>query len=796
MKLSLTMLGRLVDIDGLASDDIANRLTMSTAETEGVEELNAHFRTIVTAKLLDVQKHPDSDHLTLVKADAGGTVYSVVCGATNHKTGDIVPLALEGTAFSKDFIIKKTKIRGVESTGMLCSARELGLSEDHSGILIFPADTPLGVPLSTIFADSVDSVIEIDNKSITHRPDLWGHMGFAREIAAIFGRKLKRDLAAETTITPKGDEKLSVSIDCPDAAPRYTGLIMKGIRIEESPAWLKASLTAIGMRPINNIVDITNYVMAELGEPMHAFDRKKLPTKEILVRLAKPGETITTLDGNTHELTAEDIVITDGKTPVALAGVMGGGNSEIDDATTEIVLEAANFRAVNIRKTAHRCNLRTDAAMRFEKSLDPELTPAALRRAAELIMEIIPGSYAAGPFFDAYPVKHKPNQVTIAGSTIRAALGADIPDSRIASILESLSFTVKQPKDDFEITVPTYRSTKDVGIPADIIEEIGRIHGYDNIIAVPPLVPCETPHENVKRQLERRIKRQLSAHQGMIEVYNYSFTGEEVLKKALAETGLELHLRNPLSVEQDRMRRTLIPALVTNIEFNARFNKSFAIYELGRVYLKKNRTDPELCDERSMVAGAFYAHDDEVQFYNAKRAVAETLERLGLKSVRIEPAKEAPAYAHPGRTAQVVIDGKTSGHIFDLHPQVAENFGIKGTAALFELDMELILTASRRKKLFTELQRFPDVPFDVSVICDDKTYAADIANVITKAAGKSLQRIDVVSLYRSAPIPDGMKSVSFRVIFGSDEKTLEPAEIESLQKAVMDAVRSKGYQIR
>ncbi|HNX58974.1 MAG TPA: phenylalanine--tRNA ligase subunit beta, partial [Spirochaetota bacterium] len=722
----------------------------------------------------------------------------VVCGAPNHKVGDIVPLALPGTKFSEEFVIVKSKIRGEESNGMLCSARELQFSDEHSGIMILPPDTKLGVPLSDLFGDRIDIRFEIDNKSVTHRPDLWGHIGFARELGAIFDRKIKNPVKRELASSFKSVEKLSVSIECPDAAPRYCGLVVKNVKIAESPEWLKQRVTAIGMRPINNIVDITNYVMAELGEPMHAFDRKKFGGDTILVRLARKGEKITTLDGIERNLHEEDVVITDGKNPIAIAGVMGGGNSEIDDNTTELILEAANFNAVSVRKTAFRHVLRTDAAMRYEKSLDPEICPDAIVRCFELIKMVCPEAEAQTQIIDVYPKKAQPITISITTDTIRRKLGAPLTDERITEIISSLGFDLKNSNGTLTIGVPSYRATKDISIPADIVEEVGRIYGYDNIAPEAPLVPCSTPHANVKRMFERTLKTILTRDHRMIEVSNYSFTGEDILNKVGINEDKELRLRNPLASDQDRLRRTLVPGIITDIELNERFNDSFRIFELGRVYLKDSRTSSDLIAERSFITGAFYRKSDgEPVFYQARAVIEDLVSQLNLKSVRFDPATDKlPVYAHSGRSLRLVVDGKDAGLIFELHPATKSAFGIKGNAALIDIDIEILLNASRREKKFDELPRFPDVPYEISVIADRTVYAETIADIIRKTNRERIRSVEVFSVYEGAPIPEGKKSVSYRIIFAAKDATLASQEIESLQKSVLDALQKKGFTLR
>ncbi|TAL32921.1 MAG: phenylalanine--tRNA ligase subunit beta [Spirochaetes bacterium] len=798
MWISFNILKRMVDLEGLTPEDIASRLTMATAEIDGIEHLNEHLKTVITARIVDLKKHPNADKLTLCDMDTGTGRLHVVCGAPNHKSGDIVPLATVGTRFTEDFTVKKSKIRGEESSGMLCSAKELGLSDDHSGIMILPPDTALGIPLAQLYPDWADTRIEIDNKSITHRPDLWSHAGFAREIAALFGRKYTSVVDFSLADSFKGTSPLTVSIKDADAAPRYCGLAMKNIRIAESPDWLKAAVSAIGMRPINNIVDITNYVMVEIGEPMHAFDRAKLRGNEIIVRLAGGGETLTTLDGQVHALTREDVVIADSGGAIALAGVMGGGNSEIEDGTHEIVLEAANFNPVNIRKSSGRFSLRTEAAIRFEKSLDPELCPAAIIRCCDLIMQAIPGAEPMGPIVDAYPAKAKPVRIVTSTDTIRRKLGHPVDDARIKSILGSLDFGLSGESTALAIDVPTYRATKDVSIPDDIVEEVGRIFGYDNIPQKPPMVPCAAPARNLKRLFERRVKDILVRHHNMIEVSHYSFVGDDALNRLGVNDDAELRLKNPLSSEQDRLRRSLLPNLVRTVELNQRFHASFKVFELGRTYMKVSRTDTTLAGETTRVTGAFFQKKTASPlFYSAKTAVADLLDQLRIREVRYAPAQDAlPPYAHPGKSMRVVVGGKEAGLIFELHPRVRESFGINGQAALFDLDMDALFGAPVEEMSFTELQKFPEVPFEVSVLADRLDYAGSIADIIRRSSREFIRSVRPISVYQGDPIPAESKSVSFEIIFAARERTLGPEEIDKLQKKVIQDLAAKGYKLR
>lgn len=798
MWISLKIIGKMVDLSGLTPESIAEKLTMSTAEIEGIEYLNGFFNTIVTAKLESVEKHPDADKLTVCKVNTGKEILQVVCGAPNHKTGDIVALATIGTKFSEELEIKKSKIRGVESNGMLCSLRELGLSEDHSGILILPPDTKPGIPLSELYQDWVDVRLNIDNKSITHRPDLWGHYGFAREIAAHFGRDHKSPVDQSILNTLKDEDKVKVSIKNPEGSSRYSGLVVKNIKIRQSPDWLKAAVTAIGMRPINNIVDITNYVMAELGEPMHAFDRKKLKGDEIIVRFASKGEKLMTLDGRSHELTPEDVVITDAGGPIALAGVMGGGNSEVEDSTTELVLEAATFNPVNIRKTAQRFDSRTEAAMRFEKSLSPEITVDALLRCYQLIREIIPGAEATSGIVDAYPVKLETIKIDVTTDYIRRRIGQDIDDASIIKTLTALDYTVKNENGSLYITVPHFRATKDISMKDDIVEEVGRIIGYSNIASKPPMVPCVPPVKNLFRYFEREVKSILSGSFSMTEVSGYSFLGAEILNTLKVNEEKELRLRNQLSLDIDRLRRSLVPNQMQFVKYNQRFNDTFDIFELGRVYLKEDRKSPELINENFRVAGTvFMRRPSSPIFYEAKSIAAGLLEQLRVKSYSLVPeTKSLPPYAHPGRSMKILIEGKEAGLIFEVHPATATAFEFNGSGAMFDIDLNAVYDAEKTPVKFKELQKFPEVPFEISVITDRMTYSADIQDVIFKSDRNLVREATVFSTYEGAPIPEGKKSVSFRVVFASKDKTLEPSEIDALQKKIIADITKNGYSLR
>ncbi len=798
MWLSLNTISKMVDISDITPEELALKITMSTAEIEEIEYVNEHLKTIYTAKAETVKPHPDADKLTLVDTDKNGEKVRIVCGASNHKAGDIVALATVGTKFSEEFIIKKSKIRGEESFGMLCSDKELGFAESSDGIKIFPEGTPIGVPLSEIYPEWIDIRLEIDNKSITHRPDLWGHVGFAREIGAILGKDVTYPVNHDLTKEFGNSDELKITIEDAKKSPRYSGLVIKNIKVEESPDWLKAAVTSFGMRPINNIVDITNYVMAEIGEPMHAFDRNKLDGNEIVVRMAKADEKLTTLDDTEIDLTTDDIVIADKKNPIALAGVMGGGNSEIDENTTEIILEAATFDAVTIRKTAHKFDIRTDAAARFEKSLSPELTVDAIVRCYELIKKVLPNAEAISQIADLFPSPAKDITIEITTDLIRKNLGEDIPDERILSILTALDYKIDNKNGKLTIEVPHYRATKDVSIPVDIVEEVGRVYGYDNIKPVPPLTPCETPELNPFRIFENSIKKFISNNEQMIEVSGYSFTGESLLNRLKVNEDKELRLKNPLSIEHDRLRRAIMPNIIENITLNQKYNESFRIYEMGRTYVKEERRSPDLVEENFRLTGAVYLKKAETPvFYDAKNIISSLMNFLRVKKFKLVPGGDTlPPYAHPGRSMTIEIDKKVAGYIFELHPETKAEFSINGEAAILDIDLNLLFDTKRKDKKFEELQKFPEVPFEISVLTEKQTYAKDITSIIEKAEQNLIRNIEILSIYEGEQIPEDKKSVSIKIVFGAKNKTLNHDEIESLQNKVIKKLEGKGFNLR
>ena len=800
MKLSRRWLEDYIDLNGIEDHELMNRLTMSTAEVEEILRIGEHFDHIVTARITAIGQHPNADKIRLATVEYGASApLQVVCGAPNIEVGQIVPLATVGTPMPGG-VLKEASIRGFTSTGMLCSEREMGMSDDHGGIMVLPEDTPIGVPLREIVGFS-DAVIDIDNKSITNRPDLWGHVGFVRELSAIYDRPYTYAPDAELPARlydAETADPLRISNEAPDVCPRYCALVVKNVRVMPSPRWMQERLIAVGLRPINNIVDITNFVLYELGQPMHAFDRRQISGDLIRIRRAAQDEAFATLDERDHLLSSEDIVIADATRAVALGGVMGGLNSEIVDDTTQLVFESATFEATTIRRTAHRHDCRTDSAMRFEKSQDPENAETGIFRALELLLETCPDAVVASELLDSYPGKAEPTSIAITHDFIQRRLGIDIGVDAITRILTGLRFGVSFTDGAFTIDVPSFRATKDIGVPYDIVEEIGRVYGYDNITPVAPAVDLRPPKErNEFRTFEWYARDIFALELGFTEVMNYSFVGEDLIRRGGGEPGRELMLRNALASHHDRLRRDLAPGLLDQITGNLRYFHDFNLFEVGRVYLKEDRQSPDLAQEHTLLAAAMVNAGPE-DFYRLKGAIERYLHRLGLNGVSFEPAgDDLPGWAHPGQTAMVTVQRKPVGVLAGLHPPVAKNFDIaRHRVALCELNLGSLFALPKRPLKFKPWSEQPSSPFELSVLADRRVYVRDIEAIIRKAVGKQLMDIGLFSVYEGASVPEGKKSVSYRMVFGDAGRTLSSDEINSLRQGVIDALLAAGFPLK
>lgn len=647
-----------------------------------------------------------------------------------------------------------------------------------------------------------DTIFDIDNKSLTHRPDLWGHYGFAREVAAIYEQPLQPLQLAELPVSP--GTAFPVQVETPAAlCPRYNALVIEGIRVGPSPDWLVQRLEAVGARSVNNIVDLTNYVLYEIGQPLHAFDRSKL-SGGIVVRQAREKEPFTALDGGNHQLSPEMIVIADHEKVIALAGVMGGANSEVDETTTALVLESANFHPTSVRRTAAQLGIRTESSMRFEKGLDPLQTETGVRRFVTLLQAICPSARIVSPLSDIQRSETVLPMIQTRFSWINRKLGTHLPEAQISGILSRLGFTVESQGDELRVRVPSWRATGDIAIPEDLVEEVGRIYGYDNIVPKAPLIPVEPVQVSPLHSLILRLRQLLSGSLRFSEVYNYAFVGEKLLAQVGLTSAGHLVLANPLASDQNLMRTSLVPNMLKICAENLRFQKQFALYEVDRVFQDTLREDPLFEYERfalcALLCDTTWKDASEQAFYAIKGVAEHLLTQLNLAGLlRIYPpaaAENLAPWCHPGRTAEIWLDQVCLGRITQLHPQIAENLGIKAGVGLLELDVTLLLEQPQAGFHFAGVQRYPTVPFDISLICPEKTLIADVEACIRSSAPERIQQIRLFDIYRGEHLGSGQKSLAFTVTFAAPDHTLGPQEVEALQQGVIQALENGGWLVR
>jgi phenylalanyl-tRNA synthetase beta chain len=740
-------------------------ITMKTAECEGVEIVGELLEAARVARVEQVEPIAES-HNVKAEIDAGALGRkTVVCGAKNCRPGLL-------TAYAP---IGKKVVSGVESDGMLASGAELGVNKDHEGIVELPG-AAVGEPVPGC---EPDAAIEIDNKSITHRPDLWGHHGMAREVAAILGRTLIDP--AKLDLLPEGEAAIQVRIEDLALCPRYSALVFDNVKVEPSPLWLQYRLTSIGLNPINNIVDMTNFVMAELAQPMHAFDADLLKGGTIFVRPAKAGEHFRALNDEEYTLEPSNLVIADADGAIALAGVIGGKESAIGDTTMRIVLESANFQASSVRKTSSAIKLRTDASMRFEKAQDPANTVRGLARAIELLREICPSARLVGGVADnawTTPVR----VIELPLEWLERKLGRTIAAEDVRRILENLAFGVTEPRPGvFSVTVPSWRATKDISIKDDLVEEVGRMVGYVSITPTAPLVPAKVPPGNPSRRFQHDVKN-LFVDNGFTEVYNYSFLSEESVRAFGFDPAAHIRVTNPIASDQELMRASLLPGVWRNVTENAKHRESFRLFEIG---LEIHRRESGLPDEIPHLVAAVYDRqgDGQAGLFELKR-IAECL----LPKVKVVPAA-ARAFEHSARAAEIQVAGQTVGRLFELHPSLVE----VGRAAVLDLDLKAVEALSGGEITYTPILRFPSSAFDLSVVAQGRELAGKVQDALAEFAGPLLQSVKFVDAYQ---LPDGMKSVTFRVTVGSRERTLSSNEIAAIRTAIIEGMRGLGYELR
>jgi phenylalanyl-tRNA synthetase beta chain len=801
MRVSLKWLADYVDLP-LPAKELAHRLTMSGSEVDAILSTGGEWDLVSVAQVVAVERHPNADRLTLTTVNLGGERMTVVCGAPNVAVGQKVAFARTGARLIDGHtgeltMLRAARIRGVESAGMVCSEKELGLSDYHEGILVLPEDAPVGTPLAEYLGDTI-----LDLDITPNRPDCLSVLGVAREVAAFTKGSVREPPCDYPEEGPPVEERASVEIADPDLCNRYVATLVEGVKIGPSPAWMQERIVAAGMRPINNIVDITNYVMMEVGQPLHAFDFDRIGGGKIVVRRPRPGELLTTLDDVQRRLEPEMLVIADATEPVALAGVMGGAESEVSDTTTNVLLESANFNNVSIRRTSNALKMKSEASSRFDKGLSPELSAFAARRATKLIVELAGGRAARG-ILDAYPGKAPETRIEVRRSRIRQVLGIDPPTSRVRSVLTSLGFgCLWQPPDTYQVRVPYWRT--DVRIPDDVVEEVGRIIGYDEIPvglvrgAIPPAPPQGL------RDLREQVRDALAAA-GMQEVITYSLTTLEAIQRVVSPEALAasrpLGVANPMSSEHEWLRPSLRDSLLRTLAANQRQREgSLALYEVARVYLSQGK---ELPREPEHAAGVVsgrrldrwgHVTEEELDLFDAKGYLEYLFTRLGAT-----PAfEEGEEYAlMPGRTARIMLGERAVGVLGQVDPRVAAGFDIDGDVFLFELVLDEVLSAllGREAHRYEPVPRFPPVVQDLAVIVDEAVTAAQVQSLVQ--AAPLVRRAQLFDVYTGEPVPAGKKSLAFSVTYQSPDHTLTDEEVARAHRGIVERLkRQLGAELR
>lgn len=792
MLVSLQWLKQYVDINE-SIEELEMALTMIGQEVEAIEEQGKYLNKVVIGELLEVEKHPEAEKLTVCKVKVGEEkVLQIVCGAKNHKVGDKVAAATEGAVLPGDFKIKKSKLRGVESYGMLCSEKELEISEGNDGIMILPPDAPVGMELKE-YLKADDIVFELE---ITpNRPDCLSHMGIAREVAAYYKRELKEPVVKIAESSEKNDVK--VSIEATDLCGRYSARVVKGVEIKESPEWLKKRLSAIGIRSINSVVDITNFIMMEYGHPIHAFDYDKISGKEIKVRRAADKEKIVTLDGKERELDLNMVVIADSEKAVALAGIMGGANSEIDSNTKNILIEVASFLPENIRKNSKKLGLSSDSSYRFERGVDIEDGIKIAERAAALIQEVAGGEILAG-VTDVYPSKYESKEIVLNLSVLNKFLGKDIPESEVTDILTRLQLKVEKCCDDhLKVVPPSFRG--DLERKADLYEEVLRMYGFANIPAKMPVEDIK-PGIISKENMEIDLMKSQLKDIGLQEVINYSFIPENALEKikVSAET---IKLTNPINEDMVVMRPTLIYSLLCNIRDN--FNRNISdlkLFEVSRTFIDSKQQLPfEPVKIGIAIAGRdnrtlWNAKPESYDFYDLKGIVDQFMEKNGLKKVEIR--RSTNGAFHPGRSADICAGKDIIGTFGEIHPDVLENMGIEERVYIAEIDMVKLIKYSKNKIDYKKVVKYPAVGRDLAIVVAEDILVGSMVKEIEKISDL-VEKVELFDIFRGEKVGENLKSVAVNLSFRANDRTLGEEEINGLTDSILKMVDTKfGGKLR
>lgn len=764
---------------------LADGLTDSGSHVESIIGLNKGIENIIVGHILNIEKHPDADKLVICKIDVGTEVLQIVTGASNVKEGDYIPVAIIGSKLPGDITIEKTNFRGVDSYGMLCSLQELGYSESviskemKDGIFILEKEYPLGTSLVDIMGLD-DSVIELE---ITpNRPDCLSIIGMARETAATFNKELKEPKISIANEVDKIEDYIdSIEVES-DNCNRYYARVIKDVKIGRSPMWIQTRLMEAGIRPINNIVDITNFVMIEYGQPLHAFDLEKLKNKKIIVRQAKDGENILTLDETERKLDSSNLVIADGENPIAIAGVMGGFDTEVTKNTKNVLIEGANFNSKSVRLTSKKLNLRSEASTRFEKGIDINLSQVAADRVCQLIEETGSGTIVKGNI-DIHEETKEEKAINVRPARVNKILGTEISTEDMILYLNGLGLTSKLVEDLIQVKIPSFRL--DIELEIDLIEEIGRLYGFHNIESKPLVGVLTRGEKPLGKRIEDRTKAILQGL-GLNEVMSYSFISPKAYDKINLPEDSPLRkyikLINPLGEDYSVMRTTLIPNMLELLSRNSNRGVGASyLYEIGNIFIANELPVVELPEEKKILSFGIYGKKD---FYYLKEVVDKTLNRLGIKDLEYIREENNPMF-HPGRTAKVLCNGKELGIIGEIHMDIAENYNIKDRVYIGQLDFDKIIELTNLEIKYKALPKYPSMARDLAIVVSENVLVGDIQKVIAKHGEGLIEKIELFDIYTGSQIEENMKSIAFSIIYRSHDRTLRDDEINNIQSSII-----------
>lgn len=805
MNTSLSWIKAYVPDLDVTAQEYTDAMTLSGTKVEGYEELDADLDKIVVGQIEKIEKHPDADKLVICQVNVGAETIQIVTGAPNVHEGDKVPVVLDGgrvagghepgSRVKGGVKIKKGKLRGVESCGMMCSIEELGSNRDmypdapEEGIYIFPEDTEVG-------ADAVEVLglhdVVFEYEVTSNRVDCFSVVGIAREAAATFGKKFHPPVVTPTGNSENAADYIKVTVKNADMCPRYCARIVKNIKIGPSPEWMQRRLASVGIRPINNLVDITNYVMEEYGQPMHAYDLDTIEGREIVVRTAAKGEKFTTLDGQERQMDESVLMICDGKKSIGIAGIMGGENSMITDDVHTMLFEAACFDGTNIRKSSKKVGLRTDASGKFEKGLDPENAKEAIDRACQLVEEMGAGEVVGG-MVDVYAEKREPVRITFKPDEINVLLGTDISAEEMLGYFKKIDLGYDEETN--EVIVPTFR--QDLLRTADLAEEVARFFGYDNIPTTLPKGESTMGKLPFKLRVEE-IAKEIAEFCGFSQGMTYSFESPKVFDKLMipADSPLRkvVEIMNPLGEDYSIMRTLPLNGMLTSLATNYnRRNKNVRLYELANVYLPKELPLKELPDERMQFTLGMYGDGD---FYSMKGVVEEFLEKAGLHDKETYDPKSNRPYLHPGRQANIFYHDTLIGYLGEVHPDVADAYGIGERTYLAVLDMPEVTKYATFDRKYTGIAKYPAVTRDISMVMPKEILAGQVEEVIEAQGGEYLESYALFDIYEGAQIKAGYKSLAYSIVFRAKDKTLEDAEVTEAMNRILKALEGMGIELR